>query len=281
MDNKQKILIVDDEPHILTVLQVGVEESGYNVVTAVNGQEGFVKAMKEQPDLIISDVLMPVMDGFGFYKELKKSQHTSKIPIIILTARGKMEDTFKVMGVEGFVAKPFEAKTLIDKIDALLNQRKSQPAENPSPKTANKVSPLSPLSQKTGKKFLVASAEKTVAQFMLQQLEKLGCAAESAFSDEELFSKMVAWGPQILILEVLMDEKSSDEIVRALRQIPQFKKMPILVYSFFETNVGSESTHERALSIDNAQERCLEAGATQYLGRFDENTFAKMVRQYL
>ena len=78
-----------------------------------------------------------------------------------------------------------------------------------------------------------------------------------------------------------MDEKSSDEIVRALRQIPQFKKMPILVYSFFETNVGSESTHERALSIDNAQERCLEAGATQYLGRFDENTFAKMVRQYL
>lgn len=282
--DKRKILIVDDESHTLSVLQIGIQGSGYDVVTAGDGKEGLEKALKDKPDLIILDVLMPVMDGFGLYKELKKAQGTSKIPVIVLTARGKMEDTFKVMGVDGFVAKPFEAQALIDKIESLLKQSKSfpQPAAVPASLKAPPMTPSWASSdKKIGKKILVASTEKIVAQTMMQHLESLGCGADAAFSDEEVLSKMVALAPEILILEVLMDEKSSEDLVRALRKLPKFQKIPILVYSFLEANVGSESTHEKALSIDNAQERCLEAGATQYLGRFDENNFVKMIRKYL
>ena len=113
MDNPKKILIVEDEPDMQQMVQMRLEAAGYKVITANNGQEGLAKVNEELPDLIISDVLMPVMDGFTFYKELKAKKATEDIPVLILTARGKMEDSFKVMGADDFIAKPFNAQDFL------------------------------------------------------------------------------------------------------------------------------------------------------------------------
>ncbi len=100
-----KLLIVEDETGVADMLKITLQQAGYKVLTAANGKEGLEKAFTNQPDLIITDVLMPVMDGFVFLKELKKNKLTATLPVIVLTARGQMEDTFDVYGADAFLEK--------------------------------------------------------------------------------------------------------------------------------------------------------------------------------
>ena len=101
----KKILLVEDEIEVLELSKRKLERAGYNIVTASNGKEGLETASIESPDLIISDIIMPVMDGFAFYKALKERRDTSNIPVIMLTAKGQMKDTFMVMGIDDFITK--------------------------------------------------------------------------------------------------------------------------------------------------------------------------------
>ncbi len=126
MENKNRILVVDDEPDLLGVLVQRLQANGYAVGVASNGQEALASLKETLPDLIILDVLMPVMDGFTFYKELKKNKATSAIPVLVLTARNKMEDTFSAVGVDAFVAKPYDAQTLLAKVEELLAKTKDK-----------------------------------------------------------------------------------------------------------------------------------------------------------
>ena len=96
----KKILVVDDDTGVLNVLRLMLEDAGYEVALAENGGEGILKAKADPPDLIISDILMPIMDGFIFYKALRKDKKTASIPILILTARGQMEDSFRAIDGE-------------------------------------------------------------------------------------------------------------------------------------------------------------------------------------
>ncbi len=114
------ILLVEDEKGLQEIIKLSLEGAGYKVVTASDGCMGLDVAMNSKIDLIISDVMMPIMDGFAFYKEIRAYRKTSNIPIIILTARDKMEDTFNVVGAEGFIAKPFEEAKLLEMVEKLI-----------------------------------------------------------------------------------------------------------------------------------------------------------------
>lgn len=122
MPNK-KILVIDDEPNIVKMLESRLKASSYDVVTASNGAEGLERLKKETPDLIILDVLMPVMDGFEFFKTIKKDSQKSRIPVLVLTARGAMRDTFEVFDADEFIPKPFEPEDLMTKISILFKGR--------------------------------------------------------------------------------------------------------------------------------------------------------------
>ena len=115
-----KILIVEDETKFLELLKIRLEDNGYEVISANNGVEALEMVKTHKPHLIILDVLMPVMDGFKFYKELKKVPANLKIPVLIMTARGQMEDTFKEIGADEFLTKPVSAEVLLEKISKLL-----------------------------------------------------------------------------------------------------------------------------------------------------------------
>ena len=109
----KKILIVDDETELVHMAKRKLERNGYEVNVAYNGEEALNKARKEDYDLIVTDVVMPVMDGFTFYKNLKDSKETADIPVIILTARSNLEESFRALGVADFLAKPFKTKDLV------------------------------------------------------------------------------------------------------------------------------------------------------------------------
>ena len=118
-----KILIVDDEPHMLRVTEFSLRRGGYQLIIGRNGREAIELADREQPALIVMDVLMPELDGLGALRLLKQSPKTANIPVIMLTARGHVmtRQDAADSGASLFLTKPFspnqlltEAKRLID-----------------------------------------------------------------------------------------------------------------------------------------------------------------------
>jgi DNA-binding response OmpR family regulator len=115
----KKILVVDDEPGILEVIRQRLEFNHYEVITAHDGLEAFVKVSEEKPDLIILDVSMPTMDGLKFVKATRGFE-MKNIPILILTALSLTREAFKTFGIDHFLSKPFNAEKLLEKVSECL-----------------------------------------------------------------------------------------------------------------------------------------------------------------
>ena len=124
-----KILIVEDEPLMVAGLRDNFEYEGFQVITAVDGVEGLERALKDSPDLIVLDVMMPRMSGLEVCKQLKAKRPS--IPIIMLTARGQEVD--KVVGLElgadDYVTKPFSIRELLARVKAVLRRAQTLPKE--------------------------------------------------------------------------------------------------------------------------------------------------------
>jgi len=114
------ILIVDDEPVARTLVQKKIFEQGYNVLTAVNGEEALAVLEKTKPDMIILDVEMPKMNGYAFMGELSKKNLNPRIPVVVLTAHEELGPIFKRHGVRGYLIKPLNLEMVIAKIQELL-----------------------------------------------------------------------------------------------------------------------------------------------------------------
>ena len=121
---KQKILVVDDEADILTLLQYNLEKAGFIVFSAKDGPEAIDLAKKERPDLLILDLMLPSMDGTEVCRILKREEDTSHIPIIMLTA--KSEEVDRIVGLElgadDYITKPFSPRELILRVKSILKR---------------------------------------------------------------------------------------------------------------------------------------------------------------
>ena len=123
MADAKYVLVVDDEEQLALAIKIRLQSQGYEVVTANDGQQALELASQQRPDLIIMDVLMPVMDGYSCLRELNTRFGRGKIPIIILTARERMKDLFELEGIEDYVIKPFDHEDLLVRIDRLFKRR--------------------------------------------------------------------------------------------------------------------------------------------------------------
>ena len=125
--DKIKILIVDDEPNIVQTLQDRLEMNDFDVVTANNGQEGLQQALQERPDVILLDVIMPVMDGLEMLEALRNEPDCQDISVIMLTARSQTQDIARAnaCGIEDYIVKPFDLSELLEKIESVVENRKS------------------------------------------------------------------------------------------------------------------------------------------------------------
>jgi signal transduction histidine kinase/CheY-like chemotaxis protein/AraC-like DNA-binding protein len=123
--NKEKtVLIVEDNPDLLVVIS-NIIEKVYNVTTAYNGKEGLVQIKTQLPDIIVSDILMPVLDGMQMCIEIKKNPITCHIPVILLTALDSQETTLKCfdIGADAYITKPFNEFLLLSQIKNLIDSR--------------------------------------------------------------------------------------------------------------------------------------------------------------
>ena len=126
---KQKILVVDDEPEIIELVEFNLKQAGYAVTTAADGAAALKKARTQTPDLIILDVMLPEMDGFEICKSLRLDAATAKVPIVMLTAKAAEID--RVLGLElgadDYLTKPFSPRELLLRVKKIL--ARSAPTE--------------------------------------------------------------------------------------------------------------------------------------------------------
>lgn len=122
-----RILVVDDEPDLVELLTYNLEKEGHSVLSASDGHDALRSMGESRPDAVLLDLMMPSMDGFQTLGEIRSRSGFARIPVIMLTARGAVEDRIKglELGADDYLAKPFSAKELILRLDAVLRRTDS------------------------------------------------------------------------------------------------------------------------------------------------------------
>jgi len=125
--SRGRILVVDDEIYIVHILDFSLGMEGYEVITALDGEEALKKASETKPDLIVLDIMMPKMDGYETCKALKADEATKHIPVILLSAKGRNVDmqTGYDVGADEYITKPFSPRKLVDRINTMLGHSDS------------------------------------------------------------------------------------------------------------------------------------------------------------
>ena len=120
-----KVLLVDDEPGLRAAVQAYFEDEGFEVITAVDGAEGWEKAQAELPDVVLSDVMMPRVDGFGLLKQLRDDERLGGTPVIFLTAKGMTSDRIAGFraGVDDYIPKPFDPDELVARVRNVVQRQ--------------------------------------------------------------------------------------------------------------------------------------------------------------
>ena len=151
------VLVVDDEPPIREILKFQLENEGYTVTCAADGREGLDLVSECNPDLVLLDLMIPRMDGYEVYRRIKSNYDTRHIPVIILTARGEIDEKLKGLenGANDYIVKPFSMPELLMRVNNVLQWSQSQREANPLTGLPGNVSIERELSQRisTGAPF--------------------------------------------------------------------------------------------------------------------------------
>ncbi|MFA5262085.1 MAG: response regulator, partial [Candidatus Omnitrophota bacterium] len=289
---KQKILLVDDAREILDLMQAMLEGQGYTVIVATNGIEGLEKAKAERPHLIIADVLMPEMDGYLFFKELRKDPVTERIPVLIITARAKMEDSFRAIGVDGFLVKPIDANKLFSEVarelSVFIKDKDNISTQDLTPQTVedlqqkNAAGAATPAqaggTSSTAKKILLYGYEKNVLREMSQQLEQKRCTITIADDERQLGLLIGKIDPHIIFLEVKPDAAIPLEtVLTAVHSSLQSRDVEnydprvtpdIIIYKVHHAVSGVTAIASDVVDTDNVLAQCARIGYTKYIGLY-------------
>ena len=194
-DSRQKILVVDDEASIRRILETRLKMIGYDIITAADGEEAIASFNKNNPDLIVLDVMMPKIDGYGVVREVRR---TSDVPIIILTALGDVSEriTGLELGADDYVIKPFSPKELEARVKAVLRRTNNKESVVPAGKVAKNVITTGNIKIDTARRQVFRKNERirlTGMEFSL--LELLVNNSGQAYSRNEILQHVWAYSP--------------------------------------------------------------------------------------
>lgn len=118
-----RVLVIDDEPDVRWLIRMSLERAGHEVIDAEDGLRGIALAQKQHPEIIVLDLMMPVMDGYGVLAELAKDPRTARVPVVVLSARAIPDEAERAVGAGArrFLEKPFDPELLAAELDDLLD----------------------------------------------------------------------------------------------------------------------------------------------------------------
>lgn len=249
----KNILLAEDDRGTALLVKTQLEKKGYWVYTASNGIEALKVLASSPVDLLITDVVMPKMDGVDLYEAVKKDPKTENLPIIIVTDKAIFKESFTSLGVSNFVEKTTDISKLLEKI---LTIQKHEDEVKKYPK------------------ILVTGSHKAVLDQMLAALKGLRYLAIPAHTSEDIMSKALTMTPHVIVMDVLFqDNASTHELIRALRCFNFLSQTKIITYAFFPEELGMDV--EAVESVKIAMAQCSQAGADKYIGRFNQGFFVE------
>ncbi|MDZ4669201.1 MAG: response regulator transcription factor [bacterium] len=219
METIGKILVVDDEADILEFISYNLKKEGYEVFTAMNGKEALPIAKKVKPDLILLDVMMPVMDGIETCKQIKADSDFNKTYVVFLTARAEEYSEIEGFnaGADDYISKPIKPKILISRLSAIL-RRKTKEIVSPSIKVKDIIIDR--------ESFLIYRGDQKI-QLAKKEFELLFLLASKpgkVFTREYILEKV--WGEEVLVVDRTIDvhirkirEKLGDEYIGTVKGV--------------------------------------------------------------
>ena len=126
-----RVLVIDDEPDVLLLCRVNLEHAGHEVLQALSGELGLALARAEHPDVVVLDLMMPMMDGYEVLAALQEDERTRDVPVVVLTAKVRLEDRIRSWkdGASEFVTKPFQPELLLNTLSDVIAMSSNERAE--------------------------------------------------------------------------------------------------------------------------------------------------------
>lgn len=216
-----KILVVDDEQDILELIRHALNKEGFEVFVCANGQQAVEKTKKINPDLILMDVMMPIMDGMEACRQIKDAPETSNIPVIFLTARS--EEFAELAGFEAgaddYISKPIRARVLISRIKAILRRQ--------SPSQVEDILKMELGDLVIDRERFNVGYKGQLLQFPRKEFELLSFLASKpgrVFSRDEILENV--WGNEVLVVDRTIDvhvrkirEKLDDKFIYTVKGV--------------------------------------------------------------
>lgn len=206
----KKIVVVEDEPDILEVITYNLKREGFEVFSSLNGQEGYDLILKEQPSLVLLDLMLPGIDGLEICKKLKANESTQSLPVVMVTAKGEESDIVLGLGVgaDDYISKPFSPKEMIARIKAVL-RRTTEEGRTAAPTDQIKFPGI--LIDRTKHEVCVdeESVPFTATEFRL--LHFLAAHPGRVFSREQLLKHSIGEGTYVV-------DRNIDVHVRVIRK---------------------------------------------------------------
>jgi GAF domain-containing protein/DNA-binding response OmpR family regulator/nitrogen-specific signal transduction histidine kinase/HAMP domain-containing protein len=205
-----KILVVDDDEHILQLLRHHLETEGYQVLTAQRGEDVFELAYSEQPALITLDIILADMDGFEVLEKLKKEPVTAGIPVIIVSVVPDAETRGLALGAAGYIGKPFEELQVLNQVRKVLAS-------------------LGITENGRLNHVLVVDDDRHIVDWLKEALTSSGFVVQGAYNGHEALALAREDSPDLILLDLKMPDMDGYEVIRNLRREQATRSIPVIV----------------------------------------------------
>ena len=227
--NDKKILVVEDDKDLISLIKFNLKSEGFNVLLSPNGEDGLFTAKEEKPDLILLDWMLPILSGIEVLQRLKNNKDTKSIPVIFITAKGEENDKIRGLnsGADDYIVKPFSTKELIARIKANLRRGKLIPDDKivcsdieidlvrKRVKRQNKIIHLGPI-------------EFRLLHYLCKNQGRV-------FSRDQLLDNV--WGN-----DVYVEQRTVDVHIRRLRKALNINNLPNIIRTIRSEGYSVEST---------------------------------------
>lgn len=264
---RPKILIAEDEPMTRSVLETALERN-YDLVFAADGKKGLEEAIKEEPDLIISDMMMPVMDGMEFLKRLRETAGIARTPFLFLTARGAVEDKIAGLehGADEYLSKPFSVRELQLRVERLVEESRLRRGAagvlqgQLSEVTLPDVLQIIANNQKTGELVIETADKRNMAKVFFKDGQVVH-ATFGKFKGLKAFFRMLSleqgsflFENRKLAVEPTINERLENLLLEGYRQLDELEMLRLRFADGFKTVLkpGSEKAVQTGLSTNDA-----------------------------
>jgi DNA-binding response OmpR family regulator len=245
----QKILIIEDEAALLSMLSNKLMREGYDVASSHDGEEGLARVRSEKPDLVLLDIVMPKMSGIDVLEKMHADKELSKIPVIIISNSGQPVEIerAKALGAIDYLVKTeFDPQEVVEKVRAVLGAPNSGPPTNPAPpaRKANIKSSGQNLNDK-GASVLVVEDDQFLRDLIVKKLEEEGLRTMQAIDGEEGLRVIRENKPDIILLDLILPGIDGFEVLKQTKADPAISGIPIVILS----NLGQKDDVGRGMEL--------------------------------